>query len=1130
MAPNPRGRAKLLTLMSLLAVVWISSPLGPARASTPPTSSTFASLDPDGGEFLQGGALYAIRWNVTHGIDPELLTAIDLSLDGGLSFPTMLATGNYTTGGASFDWPVPFLNTSTARIRVCVWDIMGNSDCRVSAGPFTIDSADPAIFSADPPDGSTNVLLDRPLHVVFSESMDTSNVTWSLVPLILLDATWSATDDLWLTPRNGWTACTVYTIGIAGDDLAGNPLPPGLQLTFQTNCGNPYLLSTSPGEAEVDVLLNATISATFSEAMDPSSLAWSLLPATNLTPVWYAANATVTFFHPTGALPPCTTFVMEVWANDTAGNSLIIGGAANPWYFVTTCASPYFVTTMPANGETDVLRDDLVVISFSEGMDPGSVFVTFLPTVPVFEHLWDSAYLVLTVGHGLFRPCTQYRTLVDGADPSGLPLAPGPVSNPFGFTTSCGAGASLRLLTPQGGESWTGGSNHTVLVEIDNLGPFERTFVVTVAYQSSGGSQTGTIGTQDVVVLGGAVAIAPFPWILPLSDAGDAVVQAAATEGDVTVEAGSAAFEIDSTRPTVVTATPSGPRNRLPVELLIAFSEPMGPPVSDPLAVHPPVGRSVTWTSSDRLFVALSGVQPCTPYDAAIGAPLTDDSDPGNLLIPLAWSFATTCAPTIDLVTPVGGNDGTGGSVHEIAWTTEDLDDQVLDMTLSYSRDAGATWVVVEADLVVEVGLRSYPWTLPRMDGENILVRAEVTDSVGDTAWAVSQGFGIDSTPPSLLASNPPDGASDVATTRDIVLAWSERVNHASFEAALAIGPPVGSVAFAWSTGIGDADVLTISHDLLRPGTEYALAFTAAAKDASDPGNPLADPLRITFRTQPPPRANPPVAKAVGPSEVQVGERVAFDATTSTGNITGYAWRITDDQGRVVAGLLGSRPAYVFRDPGRYRVVLTVTDAFAATDDDALEISVTSDPTPTIVLGGAILFASAMSLTEGGKFFLLKLLFVPLYARRQRNELLEHQTRGMILGYLMVHPGDTYSHLKRNLQLSNGTLSYHLVVLEREGILRAQTYGVHKRFFPIGVRVPEDGGGLHEVQMRMLGAIREVPGLAVKDIAGALGITSQHALYHIRGLAARGLVRLERKGVRLRCFPDEGRASPRRQP
>jgi DNA-binding MarR family transcriptional regulator len=77
--------------------------------------------------------------------------------------------------------------------------------------------------------------------------------------------------------------------------------------------------------------------------------------------------------------------------------------------------------------------------------------------------------------------------------------------------------------------------------------------------------------------------------------------------------------------------------------------------------------------------------------------------------------------------------------------------------------------------------------------------------------------------------------------------------------------------------------------------------------------------------------------------------------------------------------------------------------------------------------------------------------------------------------------------------------------------------------------VPEDGGGLHEVQMRMLGAIREVPGLAVKDIVGALGITSQHVLYHIRGLASKGLVRLERKGVRLRCFPDHGTAPPPRE-
>ena len=64
---------------------------------------------------------------------------------------------------------------------------------------------------------------------------------------------------------------------------------------------------------------------------------------------------------------------------------------------------------------------------------------------------------------------------------------------------------------------------------------------------------------------------------------------------------------------------------------------------------------------------------------------------------------------------------------------------------------------------------------------------------------------------------------------------------------------------------------------------------------------------------------------------------------------------------------------------------------------------------------------------------------------------------------------------------------------------------------------------MHEVQVRMHRAIQAVPGLAVKDIAGALGITSQHALYHVRALAAKGYVRLERRGIHLRCFAEEGK-------
>ena len=144
----------------------------------------------------------------------------------------------------------------------------------------------------------------------------------------------------------------------------------------------------------------------------------------------------------------------------------------------------------------------------------------------------------------------------------------------------------------------------------------------------------------------------------------------------------------------------------------------------------------------------------------------------------------------------------------------------------------------------------------------------------------------------------------------------------------------------------------------------------------------------------------------------------------------------------------------------------------------------------------------------------------------ERNEALEHQTRGMILGYIMVHAGDTYTDIKRNLMLSNGTLSYHLAVLEKERLVRPQTRGPRKLFFPVGVRLPEDGGGMHELQVRIFRAVQNVPGLAVKDLAGALGITSQHALYHVRALAAQGFVRLERRGVTLRAYAEEGKSLP----
>src|SRR3990172_5497021 len=74
----------------------------------------------------------------------------------------------------------------------------------------------------------------------------------------------------------------------------------------------------------------------------------------------------------------------------------------------------------------------------------------------------------------------------------------------------------------------------------------------------------------------------------------------------------------------------------------------------------------------------------------------------------------------------------------------------------------------------------------------------------------------------------------------------------------------------------------------------------------------------------------------------------------------------------------------------------------------------------------------------------------------------------MIRGYILVHPGDSYTDIKQNLKLSSGALTYHLDVLEREKLVKSQNRGSRKLCSPAGVPVPEDGGGLHELQLRML--------------------------------------------------------------
>ena len=157
--------------------------------------------------------------------------------------------------------------------------------------------------------------------------------------------------------------------------------------------------------------------------------------------------------------------------------------------------------------------------------------------------------------------------------------------------------------------------------------------------------------------------------------------------------------------------------------------------------------------------------------------------------------------------------------------------------------------------------------------------------------------------------------------------------------------------------------------------------------------------------------------------------------------------------------------------------------------------------------------------TETGKYGLFKTLVVPLYSRLKKDELLEHFVRGQIYGHIMSHPGEHYNHIKQKLGVTNGTLSHHLRTLELQGYIKSHRDGTYKRFYPTGMKIPRKKGiQLSDLQMGMVDAIRQTPGISQKDIALIEGISQQSVSYNLAILERMGILDSTRDGVRKKYF------------
>jgi len=230
--------------------------------------------------------------------------------------------------------------------------------------------------------------------------------------------------------------------------------------------------------------------------------------------------------------------------------------------------------------------------------------------------------------------------------------------------------------------------------------------------------------------------------------------------------------------------------------------------------------------------------------------------------------------------------------------------------------------------------------------------------------------------------------------------------------------------------------------------------------------------------------------------------------------------------------------AHEYKKSGIYLLKVNVSDALGFTyvttqqytvnyeghlSHSYLWVNKNKAPVTAVSVSFGLLAFGLLVFTESGKYKLLMLftLLLPLYSRIQKEDVLDQFVRGQIYGFIKTNPGVHYNQILRKVGVKNGTLSYHLGVLEKTELIQSRREGLkYRAFYPTGMNFPKaERFRLTDLQIQIIGSIRSQPGLAQKEIARLLGQKPQTINYNIKVLGQAGLISVVKAGRKTRCFP-----------
>jgi hypothetical protein len=370
-------------------------------------------------------------------------------------------------------------------------------------------AAAPTAVSANPVNAAAGACPNTMVTVTFSKAMNPATISGTtfivtgpalaaVSGVVSYDAT---SDTATFSPSASLALNTIFTATVTtgAQDMAGKALASNYVWSFTTGnttclAGPPTVVSMAPANNATGVCPNTLAVATFSEAMNPSTISATTFTLTGPSAaavagvVAYDAPDYVATFTPASTLALNTTYTATVTtgAQDLLGNAVAVDAT---WSFMTAaaaCQTSQVPLGSAANfvvlaGSTVTNTGPTVITGGNLGLSPGSAVTGFPPgalTPPAVMHVTDP-----TAAQAELDLTTAY---IYSAGLPGAAVLPGDMS---GLTFTPGLYKTSSTVMLSAGN-----------VTLDAQGDANAVFIFQI------GSTLTTIGSTQVVLAGGAQA------------------------------------------------------------------------------------------------------------------------------------------------------------------------------------------------------------------------------------------------------------------------------------------------------------------------------------------------------------------------------------------------------------------------------------------------------------------------------------------------------------------------------------------------------------------------------------------------------------------------------------------------